>query len=102
VNTPGSCCNPPTTAWCPAMIIERIRSMHARLVLLIASVILILFVGLPQAMAQLPNEGKGQKAKNQDPPTEEKEILKEIDEAYKAPLEVHKDVLKELRRSYEK
>jgi Ca2+-binding EF-hand superfamily protein len=35
------------------------------------------------------------------PPDEEKEILKEIKEAYKAPFEVHEDVLKELRRQYE-
>src|SRR5439155_1604019 len=35
------------------------------------------------------------------PPDEDKEMLKEIKEAYKAPFEVHEDVLKELRRQYE-
>jgi hypothetical protein len=34
-------------------------------------------------------------------PDEEKEILKQIKEAYKAPFEVHEDVLKELRRQYD-
>lgn len=43
-------------------------------------------------------------AKDKDTPAsvdEEKEILKEIREAYKAPFEVHEDVLKELRKLYQ-
>lgn len=79
----------------------------------------------------LPNEGKGSKEKsskgkgpknsgsNQEvstqapvdkapeekapkgPPDEVKAILDQIKEAYKAPFEVHEDVLKELRKSYQ-
>jgi hypothetical protein len=60
-------------------------------------VILMLLVGMGEALGQPPGKGKGP----QGPPDEEKEILKEIREAYKAPFEVHEDVLKELRKSYQ-
>lgn len=46
-----------------------------------------------------PQGQKGPKAKGA-PPDLEKEILKQIKEAYRAPFEVHQDVLDDLRRSY--
>jgi EF hand len=47
-------------------------------------------------------EGRGFKEKkDKGPADEEREIFKEIKEAYKAPFEVHEEVLKELRKSYE-
>src|SRR5436190_22287342 len=44
--------------------------------------------------------GKAPKLKDPEAPDEEREILKQIKEAYKAPYEVHKDVLSELRKQY--
>jgi hypothetical protein len=67
--------------------------MRAHLLVLVAAVILNLFVGT--AAGQPPGEGK----KPKGPPDEEKEILKQIEEAYKAPFEVYDDVRKELRKA---
>lgn len=77
--------------------------MRANLLVLTGSVLLVLSVGTAEAIGQQPAaQGKGFLGRgSQGPPAEEGEILKEIKEAYKAPFEVHKDVLKELRRSYE-
>src|SRR5205814_3866404 len=81
-----------------------LRSVHMRanLWLMTGAAVLALLVGTAVAAGQPPDGGKGGKEK--DPkalPDEEREILKEIREAYKAPFEVHEDVLKELRRSYQ-
>src|SRR5207253_9116599 len=63
---------------------------------------LALLAGAAVGAGQPPDGGKGGKEKDpKAPPDEEKEILKEIREAYKAPFEVHEDVLKELRKSYQ-
>lgn len=74
--------------------------MRAYLWMLVASLVQTLIVAL--AAAQPPDPGgKAPKIKNsQGPLDEEKEILKEIKEAYKAQYEVHKDVLSELRKQY--
>ncbi len=71
--------------------------------LLVAAVILALHTRTASGQGQPPPDN-GKNAKGQVPQAsldEDKEILKEIREAYKAPLEVHEDVLKELRRSYQ-
>ncbi|MCI0639727.1 MAG: hypothetical protein L0Y72_07815 [Gemmataceae bacterium] len=47
--------------------------------------------------AQPPGDAKGRRNNALD---EDKQILREIREAYKAPFEVYEDVLKDLRRSY--
>ena len=68
---------------------------------------MVFLVGL--ALGQ-PPPGKVKEPKIKEPkvkesppaPDVEREILKELKEAYKAPFEVNEDVLKELRRSYEK
>jgi hypothetical protein len=51
------------------------------------------------AAGQPPDVGKKEKG-SKGPPDEDKAILSEIREAYKAPFEVHEDVLKQLRKSY--
>ncbi|MCI0376012.1 MAG: hypothetical protein L0215_00245 [Gemmataceae bacterium] len=61
------------------------------------AVLLVVVLAATVADAQPPGDAKGQKSKALD---EDKQILREIREAYKAPFEVHEDVLKELRRSY--
>ena len=69
--------------------------MRANLWLMTGAAVLALLVGTAVAAGQPPDGGKGGKEK--DPkalPDEEREILKEIREAYKAPFEVHEDVLK--------
>jgi len=48
-----------------------------------------------------PPPDLGNKDKPKAPLNEEKAILEEIREAYKAPFEVHEDVLKALRKSYD-
>jgi Ca2+-binding EF-hand superfamily protein len=77
--------------------------MRAKLLVVAGSVILVLSVGMAEVIGQQPSaKDKGASRKDaQGPPDEEREILKEIKEAYKAPFEVHQDVLKELRRSYQ-
>jgi EF hand len=48
-----------------------------------------------------PNPGNGDKDKQPKPPPDEfRAILKQVEEAYKAPLEVDKDILDELRKQY--
>jgi Ca2+-binding EF-hand superfamily protein len=64
-------------------------------------VMLTLLPGPVWGQDQPPTEGKGSKKVLQGPPDEEREMLKEIKEAYKPPFEVHDDVLKELRKSYQ-
>lgn len=72
--------------------------MRANLLVGVAVAFSLQFGVTPWAIGQAPSGGgKGSQA----PPDEEKQILNEIKEAYKAPFEVHKDVLKELRKSYE-
>jgi Ca2+-binding EF-hand superfamily protein len=74
--------------------------MYARL--LLATILAVLGLCVGAARAQPPGVTFELKIKNPaGPPDEDKEILKEIKEAYKAPFEVHEDVLKELRRQYE-
>jgi hypothetical protein len=81
--------------------------MRAKLLLLAGSVLLALVTGAAVVVLLLgPAEAAGQQllgpAKGTPgPPDEEKEILKQIKEAYKAPFEVHKDVLSELRKQYQ-
>lgn len=61
-------------------------------------VILMLLAGFAEGVGQPPaGEGKSPKG----PPDEDKEILSQIKDAYKAPFEVHEDVLKELRKAYQ-
>ena len=75
--------------------------MRARLLLSTTLAVLGLLVGAAQAQPPgVTYELKVVKSPA-GTPDEEKEILKEIKEAYKAPFEVHEDVLKELRRQYE-
>jgi hypothetical protein len=63
---------------------------------------LCLIVGPAAAQVQAPGGAITIKLQaSPGPANEEKEILKEIKEAYKAPFEVHEDVLKELRRQYD-
>src|SRR6476661_8820701 len=74
--------------------------MRARL--LLPTTLAVLGACVSAARAQPPAVTFELKLKSPaGPPDEEKEILKEIKEAYKAPFEVHEDVLKELRRQYE-
>lgn len=62
----------------------------------------ILLAGVSASIGQSPQgQGKGSKSKG-PPPDLEKEIIKQLKEAYKAPLEVHQDVLDDLRQSYKK
>lgn len=72
--------------------------MRANLFILLGAAALVLVGGLTKGLGQPPlGKEKGPKG----PPDEEREILKEIRDAYKAPFEVHEDVLKELRKSYQ-
>src|SRR4051812_29456048 len=78
----------------------RIHNIHN--LVLVGSVLLALFGGSAQAAAQPPGQGKGGKQKGpKGPLDEEQAILKEIKEAYKAPFEVPKDLVKELRKAIE-
>lgn len=61
--------------------------MRANQLVMLGGVLGLLWVGTAPVFGQAPDE--------------EREILKEIKEAYKAPFEVHEDVLKELRKSYQ-
>jgi len=65
-------------------------AMRERGTLAGGSLILLLLTGMNPVLSQ----GKG-------PLDEDREILREIREAYKAPFEVHQDVLKDLRRLYQ-
>lgn len=67
----------------------RDRFMRNCFILSAGSMILLLLGGSSRCLGQ----GKG-------PVDVDREILREIREAYKAPLEVHQDVLKDLRRMY--
>jgi Ca2+-binding EF-hand superfamily protein len=66
---------------------------------LTGATMLVLLVGM--AAGQPPPEPGTKDKPPKPPPNEEKAILEEIREAYKAPFEVHEDVLKALRKSYE-
>jgi hypothetical protein len=75
--------------------------MPATLLIRFATVSLALLVGAAGVVGQSPSKGKGGKGKSAPAlPDEEKEILNQIKEAYKAPFEVHEDILKELRKQY--
>lgn len=73
--------------------------MRAHLLVLLGSAIVLSLGVMSDGTAQLPQR-EGFKGKGQAPLDEDREILKQIKEAYKAPFEVPEDVLKELRRSY--
>lgn len=82
--------------------------------ILVAFVVLV--IGLSNGISQPPDAkfskkplptapGEVKVAKDKGPPAPfepDKEILREIKEAYKAPLEVHDDVLAQLRKSYQR
>src|SRR3954454_15080702 len=69
---------------------------------LLGGALVLLLAGAADICAKEPPAKPKEKPKNsQGPPDEEREILKEIKEAYKAPFEVHEDVLKEIRRAYQ-
>lgn len=71
--------------------------MHTRLLLRMAAVVLVGLAAATDVLAQ----GKSGKKSGPKPLNEEKEILSQIKDAYKASSEVPKDVLKELRKSYQ-
>jgi Ca2+-binding EF-hand superfamily protein len=62
----------------------------------------ILFFGPAPGFSQIPPaEGKGSKIPGtKGSPDEFRAVLKEVEEAYKAPFEVDKDILDELRKQY--
>ena len=67
-----------------------------RLVTFLASTVLVVFPMLGWAQVTLSIETKKQKP----PPDEFKAIINVIEDAYKAPFEVDKDILDELRKQY--
>jgi hypothetical protein len=71
--------------------------MRAKLCIVIGTMVATC---VSMAAGQPPEPGKKEKVKG--PPDEERVILEEIREAYKAPYEVPKDMAKELRKAYEK
>ena len=76
--------------------------MHTknRLILAISLMLTLILGGVVFGLQVTMEKGsKGKKSKG--PPDEEKFILRQIEEAYKAPREVDADVLKHLRKSYE-
>jgi hypothetical protein len=78
--------------------------MRANFLVMVGSAVLALLAGTTEGISQPPPaDGKSVKGKDrqQGPADEEREILKEIKDAYKAPFEVHEDILKELRRAYQ-
>lgn len=71
--------------------------MRANFLMPAGALLLLLLAGTTEALGQPP----GMPKRPQAPPDDEKAILNEIKEAYKAPFEVHEDVLKELRKNYQ-
>ena len=75
--------------------------MRFNVLILAASLALPLII-LPEANGQLPpSEDMGFKTKGGDPLDMDRELLRQIREAYKAGYEVPEDVLKDLRKSYQ-
>src|SRR5262245_61401929 len=72
---------------------------NIRLPILIATVAVFTLLLTPDMdHGQPPADPKGQKPK--PPPDEFRSLVKEVEEAYKAPFEVDKDILDELRKQY--
>lgn len=67
----------------------------------LAAFLVALSLGAAPGLGQSPPDSKGAKDKQLKPPPDEfRAILKQVEEAYKAPLEVDKDILDELRKQY--
>lgn len=75
--------------------------MRAKLLVVGALASLCFFSVWSSVVGQEPAPDKAQKQKNSGPPDEQREIFKQIVEAYKAPHEVHEDVLEQLRKQYQ-
>ena len=62
--------------------------------------LLVFFCAVPMLLGWA-TQVSGQSKSSQGTPDVQWEIYRQLREAYKAPYEVHEDVLKEIRRSYQ-